>query len=194
MKKTNTTKSRIVSSAWRLFYNQGYENTTIDDIVADCQSSKGSFYHYFNSKDELLGTLNILFDEKYEELEKTMNPDLDPVEKLLYLNHELFLMIENTVSLDLLSRLLSSQLMTKNDRSLLDSNRTYFKLIRKIAIEGQEKGVFRSDLSTNDITKIYALLERSLMYDWCLCNGDYSLQNYSAHVLPTLLKGFCSNQ
>ena len=194
MKKTNNTKSRIVSSAWRLFYSQGYENTTIDDIVADCQSSKGSFYHYFSSKDELLGTLNILFDEKYEELEKTMDPDLDPIEKLLYLNHELFLMIENTVSLDLLGRLLGSQLMAKNDRSLLDTNRTYFKLIRKIAMEGQEKGIFRSDLSTNDITKIYAMLERSLMYDWCLCNGDYSLQNYSAHVLPTLLKGFCNNQ
>lgn len=193
MKKANNTKSRIVSSAWKLFYIQGYENTTIDDIVADCNSSKGSFYHYFSSKDQLLSTLNILFDEKYEELEETMNPELDPIEKLLYLNHELFSMIENTVSLDLLSRLLASQLMAKNDRSLLDTNRTYFKLIRKIAIEGQEKGIFRSDLSTNDITKIYAMLERSLMYDWCLCNGDYSLQNYSAHVLPTLLKGFCNS-
>ena len=192
MRKISNTKSRIVSSAWKLFYSQGYENTTIDDIVADCNSSKGSFYHYFSSKDELLTTLSILFDEKYEELEPTMDPKLDPIEKLLYLNHELFSMIENTVSLDLLSRLLSSQLIAKNDRSLLDTNRTYFKLIRKIAIEGQEKGIFRSDLSTNDITKIYAMLERSLMYDWCLCNGDYSLQNYSAHVLPTLLKGFCN--
>lgn len=192
MKKANNTKSKIVTSAWKLFYAQGYENTTIDDIVFESQTSKGSFYHYFKGKDDLLNTLSILFDEKYEELEPKMDPSLGPVEKLLYLNHELFLMIENTVSLDLLGRLFSAQLISKSDRSLLDTNRTYFKILRKIAIEGQEKGVFRSDLTTNDITKAYAMLERGLMYDWCICNGDYSLCNYSAQVLPTLLKGFCN--
>lgn len=192
MKKANNTKSKIVTSAWKLFYAQGYENTTIDDIVFESQTSKGSFYHYFKGKDDLLNTLSILFDEKYEELEPKMDPGLGPVEKLLYLNHELFLMIENTVSLDLLGRLFSAQLISKSDRSLLDTNRTYFKILRKIAIEGQEKGVFRSDLTTNDITKAYAMLERGLMYDWCICNGDYSLCNYSAQVLPTLLKGFCN--
>ena len=122
-----------------------------------------------------------------------MDPGLDPIEKLLYLNHELFLMIENTVSLDLLGRLFASQLIAKSDRSLLDTNRTYYKLLRRIAIEGQEAGIFRSDLTTNDITKAYAMLERGLMYDWCICNGDYSLCNYSAQILPTLLKGFCKS-
>ena len=190
MKKVGNTKSKIVSSAWNLFYVNGYENTTIDDIVEASGTSKGSFYHYFSGKDELLGTLAILFDEKYEELQNTMDPNLDPVEKLLYLNHELFLMIENTVSLELLGRLFSSQLIAKADRSLLDTSRTYYRLLRKVAIEGQEKGVFRSDLSTNDITKAYAMLERGLMYDWCICNGDYSLCNYAEKVLPTLLKGF----
>jgi len=192
MKKANNTKSKIVSTAWRLFYTQGFENTTIEDIVEESQSSKGSFYHYFRGKDDLLNTLSILFDEKYEELEKEMDPSLDPIEQLLFLNRELFLMIENTVSLDLLGRLLSSQLLSRSDRSLLDTNRTYFKLLRRIAIDGKEKGIFRKDLSANDIIKSYALLERALMYDWCLCNGDYSLCNYSAQILPTLLKGFCS--
>ena len=56
MKKiTNQTKGRIVSAAWQLFYQYGYNNTTIDDIVELSQTSKGSFYHYFGSKDDLLG-------------------------------------------------------------------------------------------------------------------------------------------
>ncbi|MDO4960415.1 MAG: TetR/AcrR family transcriptional regulator, partial [Eubacteriales bacterium] len=50
MKKTsNETKSRIVSAAWKLFYQYGYNNTTIDDIAELSQTSKGTFYHYFNS-------------------------------------------------------------------------------------------------------------------------------------------------
>lgn len=191
MKKSNNTKNKIVSSAWKLFYSQGFENTTIDDIVADSGTSKGSFYHYFSGKDDLLNTLAILFDEKYDELKISMDPKLGPIEKLLYLNHELFLMIENTVSLDLLRRLFAAQLLARADRSLLDTSRTYYKLLRSIALEGQEKGIFKDELTTNDIMKAYAVLERGLMYDWCLCNGDYSLCNYSAQVLPTLLQGFC---
>ena len=65
MKKTGNTKSSIVSAAWELFYRQGYDNTTIDDIVEASNTSKGSFYHYFSGKEGLLNTLSILFDDKY---------------------------------------------------------------------------------------------------------------------------------
>jgi len=191
MKKAGNTKNRIVSAAWKLFYTQGYENTTIDDIAAEAGASKGSFYHYFDGKDALLGTLSILFDEKYEELTCTMDKNLGVIDKLLFLNHELFLMIENTVSLELLGRLFASQLISKSDRSLLDTSRTYYKLLRQIVLEGQEQGIFKDNLTTMDIIKAYAMLERGLMYDWCICNGDYSLCNYAASVMPTLLLGFC---
>ena len=67
-KRTQTTKAKIVSAAWKLFYEQGYEDTTVDDIVYESGTSKGSFYHYFSGKDALLGSLSFMFDEKYEEL------------------------------------------------------------------------------------------------------------------------------
>ena len=102
--KKQETKSKIVQAAWDLFYRQGYENTTIDDIVEASGTSKGSFYHYFEGKDSLPASLSYLFDEKYEELEKTMDPSLSPIDKLVYMNQELFLMIENTVSVDILGR------------------------------------------------------------------------------------------
>ena len=181
MKKTGNTKSSIVSAAWELFYRQGYDNTTIDDIVEASNTSKGSFYHYFSGKEGLLNTLSILFDDKYLKLEPELEKIEGAVEKLLFLNHELFYMIENTVSLDLLGRLLSSQLISRSDRSLLDTNREYYKLLRKIAIEGKDEGV-----------KAYAVIERALLYDWCICSGDYSLCSYAGQVMPTLLAGFCS--
>ena len=46
-KNTRNTKSKIVSAAWKLFYDNGYENTTIEDIIFESGTSKGSFYHYF---------------------------------------------------------------------------------------------------------------------------------------------------
>ena len=188
-KTTNQTKSRIVSAAWQLFYQYGYQNTTIDDIVERSNTSKGSFYHYFSCKDDLLGSLSYLFDEKYEELMETMDPKLSPVEKLIRMNRELFLMIENTVSVSMLSQLFASQLTSKGERHLLDPDRTYYKLLRQIAVEGQQQNLFRDDLSINDITKAYALFERAMMYDWCISSGNYSICQYSEKMLPLFIDG-----
>ena len=193
MKKKNSrnTKGKIVSAAWQLFYRQGYDDTTIDEIVEVSGTSRGSFYHYFEGKDALLSSLSYLFDEKYEDLMETMDMSLSPIDKLIFLNQELFSMIENTVSVDLLCQHFSSQLITKGERHLLNTNRTYYKLLRQITIEGQEQGYFKENLSINDITKAYAMFERGLMYDWCICNGDYSLCQYSAAMLPLFLEGLC---
>ena len=164
-KNARNTKGRIISAAWKLFYEQGYEGTTVEDIVFESETSKGSFYHYFDGKDALLGTLAYVFDEKYEELKGMMAPSLGAVEKLIYLNHELFAMIDGGVSMDLLTRLLSTQLLARGEKHLLDRNRTYFKLLRQIIAEGQQAGQLRRDRTVNDIVKAYALWERALMYD-----------------------------
>ena len=189
-KDSRNTKGRIIESAWELFYEQGYENTTIDDIVEHSETSKGSFYHYFDGKDALLGTLSSLFDEKYQELSLQMDPESDAMEKLLFLNSELFAMIENRVSVELLARLLSTQLVTNGEKHLLARNRTYYKLLRKIISEGVEAGELNGQSSVSEMVKIYAMSERALMYDWCLCGGEYSLRQYSAAVLPSFLSSF----
>ncbi|MCQ2547374.1 MAG: TetR/AcrR family transcriptional regulator [Clostridia bacterium] len=182
--KTQNTKGKIVSAAWKLFYEQGYEETTIEDILFEAEVSRGTFYHYFESKDALLGSLSFLFDEKYVELEPELDKFDSEMEKLLFLNAELFNMIENTVAIELLVQLLSSQLVTKGDKHLLDRSRYYYKLLRKIFIAGQASGEFTEELSANELVKMYAITERSLMYDWCLCNGEYSLKSYSTRMMP----------
>ncbi len=189
-KRAQTTKAKIVSAAWKLFYEQGYEDTTVDDIVYESGTSKGSFYHYFSGKDMLLSSLSYLFDEKYEELMDTFAPDMTATDKLLYLNRELFRLIENTISIELLTRLLSSQLITKSEKHLLDRDRTYYKLLRTIIAEGQQSGEFGTAFSVGEMVKTYALCERALMYDWCLCNGEYSLSEYSRRVMPLFLMGY----
>lgn len=188
-KKTGrNTRGRIISAAWKLFYEQGYENTTVEDIVFESETSKGSFYHYFEGKDALLGTLAYVFDEKYEELTETMPAQMNAMEKLRYLNHELFAMIESSVSLDLLTRLLSTQLLARGEKHLLDRDRTYFRLLRRIITEGQADGTLSKNRTVNEIVKAYALWERALMYDWCLCGGEYSLVNYTDRMTPGFLE------
>ena len=193
-KNARNTRGKIVSAAWKLFYEQGYEDTTVEEIIALSGTSKGSFYHYFDGKDALLSTLSSLFDEKYEELMACMDPEKDRFEVLMELNRELFAMIENSVSLDLLARLYSSQLITRGDKHLLDHNRTYYRLLRQIVLQGQQRGELRGDVTVNEMVRVYALCERALIYDWCLSGGDYSLLQYGRIMMPMFLGGFRTSQ
>lgn len=190
-RRTNrNTRSRIVSAAWELFYEHGYDDTTVDDIVERSGTSKGSFYHYFAGKDALLRSLSTLFDEKYESLMEEMDPAMPAFEQMIWLNRELFFMIENSIPVELLSRLFATQLVTSSERHLLDQSRLYFRLLRKICGEGQKKGELREDLSVNEMVRAYAMQERALLYDWCICGGNYSLTQYSSQMLPQLLNFF----
>ena len=186
-KKAKTTKKKIVSAAWKLFYEQGYDDTTVEDIIFESETSKGSFYHYFEGKDALLSSLSILFDEKYEELTPKMDPEMNSFDKLMYLNRELFSMIERTVPIDLLARMYSTQLVTRGEKHLLDHNRVYYRLLRSIVLEGQERGQINREIPAAEITKLYALCERALLYDWCICSGEYSLTLYSQKMMPLFL-------
>ena len=186
-KNTRNTRGKIITAAWDLFYEQGYEDTTIEEIIEKSGTSKGSFYHYFEGKDALLGSLSYIFDEEYERLQNELDENMNSFKKLLYLNEKLFEMIEDRIDIDLLTRLYSTQLVTKGEKHLLDNKRIYYKLLRKIVTEGQKRGEITTEMSANEIVKLYAMCERSLLYDWCLCNGDYSLKSYAKTTMAMLL-------
>ena len=189
-RKRISTKSRIVKAAWNIFYKKGYEQTTVEDIISASKTSKGTFYHYFKGKEALLNSLSDLFDEKYEELAAVIDPAMSAYDKLLYLNHELFYMIETSVDIDLLAFLYSSQLTTKGKKSLSDSKRFYFKWITEILEDGLADGEFKDTSSAKELMKIYAMFERALLYDWALFRGKYSLSEYSSRLLPHVLDTF----
>lgn len=188
--KKESMKNRIVSAAWQLFYEKGYNGTTVDDIIELSGTSKGSFYYYFNTKDELLNTLSMILDEFYEELEVNMDEAMNSFDKLLYMNYEAHTMMEEKISIDLLASLYSTQLVAQGERHLLDQNRTYYKLVTKVVDEGQKRGQIRGDVPVSDVAKYYAMCERALVSDWCLNKGTYSLGEYSRECLPIMMEHF----
>lgn len=190
MNNNQTTKELIVSTAWKLFYKQGYDNTTVDEIIEQSHTSKGAFYHYFKGKDSLLSSLSYLFDKKYESVIKEIHENMNSFDKLMYLNRELFKMIEESVPIELLASLYSSQLITNGEKHLLDENRVYYILLKKIIEEGQQRGEIKKDTPSDEIMKLYALCERGLIYDWCISKGNYSLCQYSGKLMPMFLNEY----
>lgn len=187
-KNLKKTKSKIVSAAWKLFYEQGYEDTTIEEIIEESGTSKGSFYHYFEGKDALLSSLAYMMDEKYEDLEPGIGENENSYDVLLYLNRELLTMIEETINIELLARLYSTQLTTHGDRPLLDHGRTYYRLLRKIISRGRDRGELRQNMSVSEMVRYYAMCERALLYEWCLRKGEYSLSEEAERKFPMMIQ------
>ena len=73
-KKSATCQKRkkIVDKAWELFAKNGYKETKVEDITKDLGISKGSFYTYFATKEELL----------YEVLEKIKKEVIENLENI----------------------------------------------------------------------------------------------------------------
>ena len=176
------------------FYEKGYDATTVDDIIRLSDTSKGSFYYYFDGKDALLNTLSTVLDDLYLSLKEEMDPYMDSFEKLMFLNYRSHLFMERSIKVDLLASLYSTQLISKGERSLLDQNREYYKLISSVMEEGQKRGEINRRKSVSELLKYYSLCERALVTDWCLNKGSYSLAEYSKEYMPIMMESFKGKQ
>ena len=57
LKQHQERKNKILDAAQELFIRDGYQSTPVNAVIERVGISKGTFYHYFNSKDELLDTM-----------------------------------------------------------------------------------------------------------------------------------------
>jgi AcrR family transcriptional regulator len=176
-------RDRIIEVSWRLFYEKGYDNTTVDEIIQECGISKGGFYHHFPAKDDLLSSLPDMFDAQYEKALKEMPEGMGCYDQLIYLSRCLFRYIEEKIPVEILSLVYSTQVIKKGQKFLLNQNRFYFKELSTILKEGQKKGEIVDDKSLVELTKFYAMQERAVLYDWCICEGSYPLSSYGMHML-----------
>ena len=84
LKNYHERKDEFIDTAQQLFFTQGYDQTSVDAIIRKIGLSKGTFYYYFKSKEDLLDQLTCKMGDKIlEEVKKiTDREDLDAVAKL----------------------------------------------------------------------------------------------------------------
>ncbi|MDR6922558.1 MULTISPECIES: TetR/AcrR family transcriptional regulator [Chryseobacterium] len=89
MKKSEATRLNILQKAFELIYVKGYQTTSIDEIIATTQVTKGAFYYHFKTKDEMgLAIINELLINNFKSIfiEPLQNSDqpLESIYNLLY--------------------------------------------------------------------------------------------------------------
>lgn len=82
--KTLDTRSRIVETASRLFYTQGYNSTGINQVIKEAGVAKASLYQHFPSKEDLLAEyLKLASADTNQALQSVIAKYDDPREKIL---------------------------------------------------------------------------------------------------------------
>jgi AcrR family transcriptional regulator len=83
MKKGELKKQEILRTAEARFCRDGYEKTSIQDILDDLHTSKGSFYHHFVSKEALLEEICRNRAAEYsEQVFQRITEDMNPSDRL----------------------------------------------------------------------------------------------------------------
>lgn len=184
-----TTREKIINTAWKLFYEKGFGDTSINDIIREADISKGTFYYYFRSKDDLLGTLSEILDREYERLESEEPEGMSCYDKLIWLNYEVHSFMEKNMDYRLIAYLYSAQIIKESFSALLNRNRYYYKYIERIMDEGQKNGELTDQMSLSEMVRYFSMGERALVTEWCMNNGGFSLGEVSRKIFPVMMQG-----
>jgi TetR/AcrR family transcriptional repressor of nem operon len=93
MKKAEATRLSILQKSFELIYVKGYQTTSIDDILATTQVTKGAFYYHFKNKDEMgLAIINELLKPAFANtFLSPLQTDGNPVKTIYDMMYELLM-------------------------------------------------------------------------------------------------------
>lgn len=155
MKKIQSRKA-ILDSAASLFQSRGLEDVAIADIMSGADLGIGTFYNYFDSKDdvlmELLGRIMKELGERVRVLSEERRPVTEILRELLLAAARL--LGQNRYVLPLFLRAAQQATLLKRSEASVSAP-PFTVLFTRLVEEGQANGEFRYDIPTAIISELF---------------------------------------
>ncbi len=194
---SKSTEDRIVENARKLFLKKGYHGTTIDDITRSAKLTKGSFYWYFKSKEDILKRIFLEFEQLFlDNLIRSLNAveggTLDKIAKFIrfipafaYYNPELCVAFTT----------LSGELVGTRHKIEAEIRRIYKKyqdFLSGQILRGINEGVIKKDLNPDLTASVIIAFHTGILFQWFMNKGRIDEKAYVDTFNKVLLKGFLS--
>lgn len=185
--KSKATKGRIFRAAKKILQEKGYEELSIKNICEEAGVSNGSFYHHFESKDDLLSfyiedqpSINSALLELPANAEEAKTAII-----LVYLNYAKYCR-------ELGIEFLSSYYTPKNQalNPVLRTERSYpIVTVQAYLEKAFTAGKLHPSLSIDEITTDIRMIIIGNVFEWCLRSGEAPLEINIRRSLEKYLDG-----
>ncbi|MEU2510731.1 TetR/AcrR family transcriptional regulator [Streptomyces syringium] len=179
---------RLLAAATRLFADQGYDRTSVQEIVEAAGVTKGALYHYFGSKDDLLHEVYArVLRLQQERLDALAGSDA-PVERRLReaAADVVVTTIENLDDTKIFFRSMH-HLAPEKDKQVRAERRRYHERFRALVEEGQRTGVF-SAATPADLVVDYHFGSVHHLSSWYRPDGPLCPQQVAEHLADLLMR------
>ncbi|MGI5531661.1 TetR/AcrR family transcriptional regulator [Streptomyces syringium] len=179
---------RLLAAATRLFADQGYDRTSVQEIVEAAGVTKGALYHYFGSKDDLLHEVYArVLRLQQERLDALADSDA-PVERRLRdaAADVVVTTIENLDDTKIFFRSMH-HLAPEKDKQVRAERRRYHERFRALVEEGQRSGVF-SAATPADLVVDYHFGSVHHLSSWYRPDGPLRPQQVAEHLADLLMR------
>jgi len=157
MAKAAITRFTILQQAFDLIYRQGYQSTSIDEIIATTNVTKGAFFYHFKNKDEMgLAIINeVMFPSMNQSFFQSLQHSADPVKDIYAMMKHLlledpYLKIQYGCPAGNLTQEMSP-LNNEFSKALSKLVEQWQDALKKSIIAGKKAGIIRSNVDARQV-------------------------------------------
>ena len=191
-KRTNTkrqeqareTKNRIYTSAIELMEHEGFDNITIADISEKAGVSVGAFYHYFDSKNDILAEIFYRADEYFStQVVNSLSKESIPEQIVEFFDHYAKFNLMSGVET-------TQQLFSPKIKFFIKEGRPMLEILHDLILTGQKKNEIRGDIDASELVRYLFVMARGVIFEWSLYDGNYDLESkmhmYMENLVSTI--------
>ena len=170
----------VLDVAERLFAEKGFDGTTVADIAERSELAKGSLYHLFQSKEEIIGAIiQRKLNQVVTDLNEIFSRPLGPLEKIRAVMRAKLIGVWESRHF---ARIFLHELRGfhwSTETPLLNTYREQIEgMMRKTEEEfaqGQKQGQFRDDIPASTLLAVMAGFSNAIIYTWLKAQEDFNI-------------------
>lgn len=182
-------KSKILEATVQLLKEKGVENVTVRNVCAKAGIAVGTFYYYFQNKDDLMFYFvsEGFYDADLKSSENNITSRIIELYMTL-INHYLELGLPFVKSFYSNNNSALSAYMTETDGKFMtnsimakseDEMEKAYKL--GLIVDGTDLHMVCNDLCT---------IVKGSVFEWCLCNGSMDIETVVSRIITSYLDGY----